>query len=143
MTETAIPINEDLSIPSSEVSFRVSRSGGPGGQHVNTSSTRVELVWNLESSSSLTDQQRALLRDRLSGRISADGTLAMASSATRSQQRNKDDAIERFAELLRKSLRMDKPRRKTKPPRAAHEKRLAAKKRRSETKKARRNPADE
>lgn len=140
MSDTTITISTELSIPLAELSFRTSRSGGPGGQHVNTSSTRVELLWHVASSASLTPEQRALIEERLANRISEDGTLSLASSATRSQHRNREDAIDRFASLIAQSLQVAKPRRKTRPPRAAREERLANKKRRAETKKLRRPP---
>ena len=140
MSDTTITISTELSIPLAELSFRTSRSGGPGGQHVNTSSTRVELLWHVASSPSLTPEQRALIEERLANRISEDGILSLASSATRSQHRTREDAIERFASLIAQALQVAKPRRKTPPPRAAREERLADKKRRAETKKLRRPP---
>jgi ribosome-associated protein len=141
MSDTMIRISPELSIPLAELSFRVSRSGGPGGQHVNTSSTRVELVWDVANSPSLTPEQRILIQERLANRISDDGTFSLASSATRSQHRNREDAIDRFASLLAESLHVAKPRRKTRPSRAAREERLTTKKRRAETKKLRRPPS--
>jgi ribosome-associated protein len=140
MSESAITITPDLSIPASEIGYRASRSGGPGGQHVNTSSTRVELVWDLEGSPSLSEEQRDRLRTRLATRLTGDGLLILASSATRSQHRNREDVTERFAELLRRGLHVPRARRKTRPPPAAREERLKAKKRRSETKRLRRSP---
>jgi ribosome-associated protein len=134
MSDTTIRISPELSIPLAELSFRASRSGGPGGQHVNTSSTRVELVWDVGGSPSLTPEQRDLIRTRLANRISDDGNLSLASSATRSQHRNREDAIERFVSLIAEALHVAKPRRKTRPSRAAREERLTTKKRRAETK---------
>jgi ribosome-associated protein len=140
MTDGTIPVNPELTIPLSEVSYRASRSGGPGGQHVNTSSTRIELVWDVEHSPSLTDAQRALILEKLANRISGEGVLTLASSETRSQHQNREQVTERLAELLRGALHVPKKRKKTKPPRAARENRLQAKKRRSETKRLRRAP---
>ena len=137
MTEGVLVVTDDLFIPRAELSYRASRSGGPGGQHVNTSSTRVELVWDVNGSSSLTDHQRALILEKLANRINAEGQLQLASSDNRSQFRNKEAVTERFAELLREALHVPKPRRKTRPSRASREKRLEAKKRRSDTKKMR------
>lgn len=142
MTADRIRVADDLAIPMAEISFRASRSGGPGGQHVNTSSTRVELVWDLRASPSLSDLQRGRLEEKLAGRINAAGELVLASSATRSQHRNREDAVERFADLVREALHMPRKRRKTKPSRASREARLHAKKRQSEKKRLRRPPED-
>jgi ribosome-associated protein len=139
MSDAAVVITPALSIPAAEITYRASRSGGPGGQHVNTSSTRVELVWDVVASSALTEEQRALLMEKLSGRINADGKLALASTATRSQHRNRDDVTERFATLVREALEVPRARRKTKPTKASREERLRSKKRRSETKRIRRS----
>jgi ribosome-associated protein len=141
MAET-IEVNPELSIPAGEIAYRASRSGGPGGQHVNTSSTRVELVWDLEGSPSLTPEQKERLRSRLASRINSEGMLAIASSKTRSQLRNREDVTERFAVLLRRALEIQPPRKRTRPPLAAHEERLKEKKERSERKQARR-PVEE
>lgn len=143
MVERAIQVNDDLSIPVAELNYRASRSGGPGGQHVNTSSTRVELVWDVNASAALAPEQRDRIRDKLASRISGEGLLSMSDSSTRSQHRNRVEVTQRFAELLRSALEVPKPRRKTKPSRAAREKRLRAKKHRSEAKKLRRIPEGE
>ena len=137
MSDTVLVVTDDLFIPRAELSYRASRSGGPGGQHVNTSSTRVELVWDVSGSPSLTDAQRALIQEKLANRINTEGELQVASSENRSQFRNKEAVTERFTELLREALHVARPRRKTRPSRANREKRLEAKKRRSETKKMR------
>lgn len=138
MTDNVIRITPDLTIPASELSYRSSRSGGPGGQHVNTTSTRVELVWDVDSSPSLTNQQRERIKSKLSNRINSEGLLTMASSATRSQHRNREEVTERFTELLRQALDIPKVRKKTRPSRAAHERRLKQKRIRSERKRERR-----
>lgn len=130
-------INDDLFIPRAELSYRASRAGGPGGQHVNTSSTRVELVWDVEASPSLTDAQRARIREKLANRISQEGTLLLAAADSRSQHQNKEVVTERFEALLREALVVPKPRRKTRPTRASREERLRGKKHRSETKRMR------
>jgi ribosome-associated protein len=138
MTDGVVRVNDELSIPMSELSFRASRAGGPGGQHVNTSSTRVELVWDVEGSASLTEEQRTRLLEKLSNRISGEGLLLLAASGSRSQHRNREDVTERFAEIVAAALHVPKKRRKTRPGRAAREARLESKKRRSQTKKMRR-----
>jgi ribosome-associated protein len=134
---TVLSVTDDLFIPRAELTYRASRSGGPGGQHVNTSSTRVELVWDVAGSPSLTEAQRALIQEKLANRINAEGELQLVGGESRSQHQNKEAVTERFAELLREALHVPKPRRKTRPPRAAKEERLQSKKRRSETKKMR------
>ncbi|MBW3629026.1 MAG: aminoacyl-tRNA hydrolase [Gemmatimonadetes bacterium] len=132
-----LTITDDLFIPRAELTYRASRSGGPGGQHVNTSSTRVELVWNVASSPSLTEAQRGLIQEKLANRINAEGELQLVGGESRSQFQNKEGVTDRFVELLREALHVPKPRRKTRPSRASKEERLQSKKRRSETKKMR------
>lgn len=130
-------VNADVAIPLAELRFRATRSGGPGGQHVNTSATRVELEFDVASSGALTEQQKALILERLGSRIDSAGVLRLAASEHRSQYRNREEAMARLAKLLEDALRVRKPRRKTKVPRAAKEARLEQKKRRSETKRKR------
>ena len=137
MSDNTIQITPELSIPEAELTYRASRAGGPGGQHVNTSSTRVELVWDVDGSRALTDAQRELIRSRLETRISAEGLLTLACATTRSQHRNREEVTERFADILRDALHVQKARRKTKVPRGAKEERLKEKKVRSEKKKMR------
>lgn len=137
-----LEVNDSLWIPRAELAYRASRSGGPGGQHVNTSSTRVEVAWDVGASPSLTDEQRARLRDKLSNRINAEGVLLLAASDHRSQHQNKEAATERLVELVRQALVIPKARKKTRPSRAQREARLHAKKRRSEKKRLRRSLDD-
>jgi len=134
--EDVVVINEQLSIPRAELSYRATRSGGPGGQHVNTSSTRVELLWDLKHSGSVSVEQRDRIYLKLKSRI-ADGVLRLTSSGSRSQHQNKEEVTERFARMIAQALHKQKPRRKTRPPKAAKEARLRTKKRHSQ-KKARR-----
>ena len=141
--EPLINIDDSLWIPRAELTYRASRSGGPGGQHVNTSSTRVELAWDVAGSPSLTEEQRARILTKLANRISAEGVLTLAASEHRSQHQNREAATGRFAELVRAALVVPKARKKTRPPRAAREARLQAKKRRSDTKRLRRELPDE
>jgi ribosome-associated protein len=138
-----LAVNDDLGIPRSELTYRATRSGGPGGQHVNTSSTRVELAWDVERSPSLNDEQRARLREKLANRINTEGVLLLASSEHRSQLQNREAATARLVELVRAALVIPKPRKKTRPSRAQREARLQAKKRRSEIKRHRRSPSDD
>lgn len=131
-------------IPLHELTFRATRAGGPGGQHVNTSSTRVELWWHATGSPSLTAEERARLVHVLGHRLDGEGWLRLVSAATRSQLQNREAVIERLQRLVAEALVPPKRRRKTRPPRAAAERRLEQKKRRSATKAKRRHrPGDE
>ena len=143
LPEDAIVVNERVAIPRSELVYRASRSGGPGGQHVNTSSTRIELLWDFARSRALDDAARARLAEKLGARLDADGNLRVVASDRRSQQQNRVAAEERLAELVRQALVVPKPRKATTPSRAAKEKRLAEKRRRSERKGQRRRMEDD
>lgn len=138
-----VRVTRTVTIPSSEIRFRYSRSGGPGGQHANKTSTRAELSWNPARSNVLGPRQRARILERLHNRLDADGTLRLASDAHRSQLRNKQDVIERLARVVAEALRVSKQRVGTKPTRSATERRLSAKRRRSELKRGRRRPFDD
>jgi len=139
----ALEINRQLSIPRAELNVRASRSGGPGGQHVNTSSTRVEVLWNVRESATLFDDQRVLLMNALRTRLSAAGELRVVASDTRSQLRNRVLAEKRLAEIVRRALIVKKARKKTRPTRSAVERRLAEKKLRSKVKHNRRDNSEE
>jgi ribosome-associated protein len=138
--ENSIPIRPGVTIPQSELSFRASRSGGPGGQHVNTSSTRVELWWDAARSPSLSGAQRALVLERLGTRLTDDGWLRLVAGTTRSQTQNKEETISRFREMLAKALTPVKRRKPTRPSKASKERRLSEKKKHSERKARRRGP---
>jgi ribosome-associated protein len=135
--DNEIRINDSVSVARSELEYRATRSGGPGGQHVNTSSTRIELTWDVGASPSITEEQRAAIRARLANRIDERGVLHLTSSGSRSQYQNREDVTDRFAHLIADALRVRKPRKKTRPPRAAMEARLKSKKRRSDAKQRR------
>lgn len=130
----ALEVNPGLSIPRAELQYRASRAGGAGGQHVNTSSTRIELLWDLPRSNAVSDDTRLRLTTKLASRLDSEGHVRVVSSARRSQQQNRDAAEERLVELVRQALVVPKPRKKSKPTRAAKEQRLADKKRRAERK---------
>ena len=132
-----IAVVEGLEIPENEVEFAVSRSGGPGGQNVNKVSTRVTLRFNIETSQSLTADQRRRIRAKLAARINKDGILQVTSQRTRSQELNRVDVLERFAELLRDALHRETPRIPTRVSRAAKIKRVDEKKKRTQVKAAR------
>ena len=130
-------------LPPSELEFRATRSGGPGGQHVNTSSTRVELVFDLAGSPTLTEAERALARRRLRSRLDAEGRLRVVAQDERSQYRNRRLATERFCALMRDALAPPPPpRRPSRPTKAAIRERLDRKRRDAARKRLRRPPAD-
>ena len=133
-----LEVSDELSIPRSELEYRASRAGGAGGQHVNTSSTRIELLWNVARSGALDVERRARVAARLATRIDGEGWLRVVSSARRSQQQNREAAEARLAELVRGALVVQKRRRPTRPTRASKEKRIEEKRKRSETKRMRR-----
>src|SRR6478609_3998016 len=135
---TDLPISPTLRLPLSELEFRASRSGGPGGQHVNTSSTRVEVWWDVAASPTLTEEQRARLLGRLESRLDSAGRLRLVSSSSRSQLRNREEVTERLRDVVARALEVPKPRKRTKPSRAARAARLENKRRRSAVKRERR-----
>ena len=144
MSETShLDVSPELRLPLAELEFRATRSGGPGGQHVNTSSTRVEVWWDVAGSPSLTEDQRARLLRRLATRLDGAGRLRLVSSGTRSQLRNREDVTERLREVVASALVVPRPRRRTKPSRASKLARVEAKRRRSAVKRDRRRPRDE
>lgn len=132
-----ISINDELSIPASELLFSSARSSGPGGQNVNKLETKVQLEFDVVSSPSLTSVQRHTLLDRLSSRLTSSGILRVVSQESRSQWTNRKHAVAKFVLILRKALKPIPVRRPTAPSRAARQKRLDAKKRRGETKRMR------
>ena len=136
-----VAVNDSLSIPRGELDVRVSRSSGTGGQHVNKTSSRVEIFWNIRASSALTNEQRARLLDKLSSRVTTEGSIRVVASDLRSQSRNRDLAEQRLAELVRRALVVPRKRRPTKPSRAAKEARLESKKKHSNKKRERRGPS--
>ncbi|MDQ0672784.1 MULTISPECIES: alternative ribosome rescue aminoacyl-tRNA hydrolase ArfB [Micrococcaceae] len=138
-----LEVSLELTIPGAELRWRFSRSSGPGGQHVNTSDSRVELSWNVSDSLALSDSQRLTLLARLEPRLIA-GVITVAASGRRSQLRNREAALAKLADLVAAGLAPDPPRRKaTKPTRGSNRRRLTAKKERSTTKQQRKRPAAE
>lgn len=135
-----LDVSPELRVPFAELEFRASRSGGPGGQHVNTSSTRVELTWDVAGSPTLSEEQRRHLLARLATRLDGAGRLRVVSSATRSQLRNREAATKRLREVVASALVVPKKRKRTRPTRAAKAARLESKRRRAATKRDRRPP---
>lgn len=136
--EGALPLSELRGIPRAELVYRASRAGGAGGQHVNTSSTRIELLWNVRTTGALSPEERARVETRLRSRLDGAGWLRVVSSARRSQGQNREAAESRLVDLVRAALVVRKRRKATRPPRAAKESRLTDKKRRGDTKRQRR-----
>lgn len=141
--EGRLLVNGRLRIPASELTVRATKAGGPGGQHVNTSSTRIEVVWNVRRSSAVTDTQRAQLETRLATKLDASGGIRVVAADTRSQAQNRALALGRLAAMLRSALVVPKVRRATKPSRGQREQRLDEKKRRSHVKRDRRWKGDD
>ena len=127
-------VTPSCSISLDELTWRFARSGGPGGQHANTSDTRAEVRFDVVSSPSLGPRQRARLLERLGPVVTA------AASDSRSQVRNRELALERLRSKLAAGLRVDRPRRPTRPGRAARERRLEQKRHRADRKRERRRP---
>jgi len=140
-SENLLAVNESLWIPRNELDIRVSRASGAGGQHVNKTSSRVEIFWNIPTSRALNDEQRARLLDKLSSRLTTEGSIRVVASDMRSQSRNRDLAEERLTELVRRALIIPRKRKATRPTRAAKEARLETKKRHSNKKQQRRGPS--
>lgn len=136
-------VSRALTVPAAELVWRFSRSSGPGGQHVNTSDSRVQLSWDVAASPALADDQRDLLLARLGGRL-VDGVLTVTSSEQRSQLRNRETALAKLADVVSAGLAPDAaPRRPTRRTRGSDRRRLTAKNARSTTKQQRRRPTDD
>jgi ribosome-associated protein len=137
MERESIPVTRSVRLPLSEIDLRFSRSSGPGGQHAQKSETRVEAVFDVEASETLTAAQKR----RVVGR--AGPVLRAVAQDERSQWRNRELAVERLVEVLRQALRVPRRRVATNPSAAARERRLREKKRRSDVKRMRRDPSTE
>jgi ribosome-associated protein len=138
-----LEVSPALTIPAAELQWKFSRSSGPGGQHVNTSDSRVQLTWNIAESTSLGEEQRAILLTRLGRRMSG-GAITVTVSEQRSQLRNRESALDGLADIVRAALAPPAPiRRPTRPTRGSARRHLVAKQQRSATKRQRQRPTGE
>lgn len=132
-----LPITRDLAIPLDEVTLRASRSSGPGGQHANVTSSRIEASFDVGASATLTDEQKRRVTARCGPVVRA------VAQDARSQTRNRALALERLAARLERALRVQRPRRATRPTKASRTRRLEAKRRGGQRKRERRRPSSE
>jgi ribosome-associated protein len=137
MEAQSIRVTRSVSIPAAEIRFRVSRSSGPGGQHANTSETRVEALFDVDASESLTERQKQRVRSK------AGAVVRAVAQDERSQARTRELAVERLVAKLRDALRVERRRVATRPTKASVERRLQGKRRRSAVKRSRGTPSDE
>ncbi|MDB4900346.1 MAG: Class peptide chain release factor [Gemmatimonadetes bacterium] len=136
--EGSLVLSESAEIPRGELVYRASRAGGAGGQHVNTSSTRIELLWNVRTTTALSPEARSRVETKLATRLDGDGWIRVVASARRSQGQNREAAEERLVALVRAALVVRKRRKATRPSKGQKEARLAEKKKRGDTKRQRR-----
>jgi ribosome-associated protein len=131
-----LPIRTGLAIPLAEIELRASRSSGPGGQHANVTASRVEAVFDVAASATLSESQKARVAARLGPRVTA------AAQDTRSQARNRELALDRLAARLAHALEVQRPRTATRPTAASRKRRMEGKRRRGDVKRARRPPSE-
>jgi ribosome-associated protein len=141
--EEPLVLEKDVVIPGSELWFTASRAGGPGGQHVNKTSTRVTLHWNLSETGALTPAQKRRAMTRLASRLTKDGVLQIHVDDSRSQKTNRELGRERLADLVRFAIKAPKKRIPTKASKAAKRRRMEEKARKSKIKRLRSKPTDE
>ena len=138
-----IPLKNDIAIPYHDLELTPSRSGGPGGQHVNKTETRITIRWNVKETSAFPESLKERVLKNLGSRLTADGDLIIHNSESRSQLQNKKNALEHLAAIIRKAFLTPKKRIKTKIPKKEREQRLLEKKQRGDIKKGRRKNLDE
>lgn len=136
-SENLVPISDTLTIPMAELDYSYTTGGGPGGQHVNRSATRVALLFDVANSPSLDEATRARLLERLAGRLDSRGVLRITVHESRSQYRNRAIALQRFQAVLAEAVREEAERTPTRPSRSVRERRLNRKKQRSAVKRDR------
>lgn len=135
--DTDIVINSHISIPMSELSFQFARASGPGGQNVNRVESAVELTFDLQNSVFLSEAERERARQKLGAMVDSSGVMHVVAQTERSQLRNRQEVVVRFAALLREALIVPKKRRKTRPTKSSVERRIESKKRDSQIKRTR------
>lgn len=141
--ESDLNVKNGVSIPLHELDVTASRAGGPGGQHVNKTSTRITLRWNIPATKALSETQKTRVLQKLENRLTKEGDLIIHNSSSRSQQQNREAALKQLAKEIKKALHVPKRRMKTKVPKAAKEARLKSKAKRSEVKKMRKKKFDD
>ncbi len=137
---SSVRLPHGVSVPEAELDVRAVRSGGPGGQSVNTTDSKVELRWDVANSRALDDAQRERIMERLGHRLTGEGVLILTGQEHKSQHRNREAVLARFRALVGEALTPPKRRRRTRPSRAAKERRIRQKKHRGEIKRLRRPP---
>lgn len=140
--EGMLEVSPTVGIPRAELVYRASRAGGAGGQHVNTSSTRIELLWNLRTTGALEPEVRDRLAAQLVTKLDGEGWIRIVSASRRSQMQNREEAESRLVAMIRGALVVRKKRRPTKPTFGSKQARLAEKKKRGDTKRNRRPDFD-
>lgn len=135
--ESFIVVRSNLKIPMHEIEYQTSRSGGPGGQHANKTSSRVTLIWNVAQSGALSQHQRQLLLTKLDHRLTKEGELHVHADTYRSQHQNKEEVQQRLIAMVNQALHVPKSRKKTRPSRNSQRRRLDKKKQRGQIKKNR------
>ncbi len=141
--EDPLMVEKDVVIPGNELWFTASRAGGPGGQHVNKTSTRVTLHWNLSETNALTLTQKKRAMTRLASRLTKDGVLQIHVDDSRSQKTNRELGRDRLADLVRSAIKPTKKRIPTRASKAAKRRRLEDKSRKSKIKRLRSKPTEE
>lgn len=130
-------VKNGIIIPEYELEFTTSRSGGPGGQHVNRTESRITVRWNVKNTQALTPEQKERVLKNLESRLTSEGDLIVSNRSTRSQIQNKENALTILAQIVSEALFVPKKRMATRVPKVVKEKRIQEKKRRGETKKMR------
>lgn len=141
--DDALDVAPGVRIPLDELQISAISGGGPGGQHVNKSATRIAVQWNVRTTRALRDEQRTWVLDKLASRLDSDGALRIVAGEFRSQQQNRRAALERLQQLVARALVVPRTRKATKPTRGSVLDRLSSKKQRSTTKQQRRRPTDD